>query len=453
MRTILWFRRDLRIEDNALLAIEGEVLPLFIFDSTILESLPREDRRVGFIIEAVSKLREVLRARGLDLLIFHGEPTEIFAVLKEEGFDEVWAAPDWDSYARTRDAAVGAILKLQWVNNNYLFTPAQLLKADGTPYVVFKAYYTKAKALWTPELGRTFTPARQTLALLRHEIPHRIQSDAIAKAIGFAPQPHGVASIETLLEAFDIASYASMRDRIDEEVTSGLSVHLRFGTLGIRTLVAWMVAQKKRGIETEPFFRQLLFREFYAYLLYHLPHVATRNFRYDVAGIPDERRYSAFCQGRTGVPLVDAGIHELLETGRMHNRVRMVVASFFTKHLLLPWQWGEAFFARYLLDYDAASNILSWQWSASTGVDAQPYFRIFNPYTQARAYDPDAHYIKEWLPQLAHLPPKELHDEHFLLSHAIEDYPKPIVEHAKARMEALAQFGYDKSQQRREDET
>jgi deoxyribodipyrimidine photo-lyase len=216
-------------------------------------------------------------------------------------------------------------------------------------------------------------------------------------SLGFTCKAHGVESVDLLLEQFalHVNDYKTKRDIIDTSYTSGLSVHLRFGTFGIRELLRWLVQRKKEGIDTEPFFRQLVFREFYASLLYHFPHVAQRNFKYRFNGVEDKKKFQLFCEGATGVPIVDAGVQQLLKTGKMHNRVRMICASFLTKDLLLPWQWGERFFALHLLDFDAASNLLSWQWSAGTGVDPQPYFRIFNPYLQAKKFDKDAIYIKK----------------------------------------------------------
>lgn len=237
-----------------------------------------------------------------------------------------------------------------------------------------------------------------------------------------------------------LSNYANDRDYPALDATSDLSMELRFGVLGIRELLRFLLDQKKHGIDTEPFFRQLVFRDFYAYLLFHFPSLAWHNYKYPFNGIPDEKKFKAFCTGQTGVPIVDAGITELLQTGRMHNRVRMICASFLTKDLLLPWQWGEAFFAKYLLDYDTASNVLSWQWSAGTGIDPQPYFRIFNPWLQSKKFDHDATYIKKWVPELSALPPKQIHDETFMLSYQIKNYPRPIVVHKKAANEAMEYF-------------
>ncbi|MFZ2890108.1 cryptochrome/photolyase family protein, partial [Sulfuricurvum sp.] len=249
-------------------------------------------------------------------------------------------------------------------------------------------------------------------------------------------------SPESKLELFaaNLEYYAQQRDFMAQDTTSGLSSDLRFGTVSIRAVLRWISLQKKVGIDTEPFFRQLIFREFYAMLLVHFPHLNERNFRYPFKGIPNIDSFDAFCTAKTGVPIVDAGIRELLQTGQMHNRVRMITASFFTKNLLLPWQWGEHFFSKHLMDYDASSNILSWQWSAGTGVDPQPYFRIFNPYTQAKKFDPEGKYIHRWIPELSSISPQILHNEEVLNLLVLNNYPHPIVSHKVSSKEALKYF-------------
>jgi deoxyribodipyrimidine photo-lyase len=262
------------------------------------------------------------------------------------------------------------------------------------------------------------------------------------ESIGFIPQAITILTPEEKLTHFaeKIAHYPHDREVMALESTSNVSVELRFGTLSIRALMRWLVEQKKRGVETEPFFRQLIFREFYAMLLYHFPQLVDTNFRYPFTGIANEAYFEAFCTAQTGVPIIDAGIHELLSAGKMHNRVRMICASFFTKNLLLPWQWGEAFFARHLMDYDLASNVLSWQWSAGTGVDPQPYFRIFNPYTQTAKFDKEGRYTTRHLPQLADVPAKIFSDEMALTQYMWGNYPQPIVHHKESAQKALAYF-------------
>ncbi len=448
MKRILWFRRDLRVEDNPLLSLGGEVLPIFIFDTQILNSLPLDDRRVSFIFDRVLKLKKSLQTKGLDLKIYWGDPLDIFNSLEAEGFDEVAASGDYDAYAKERDIKVSHILHFRYLHDTYIFKPEEVLKDDGTPYLVFTPFYNKAKVYFTKEHMHEYMYVKQRLYETSYEgitkidvhreeiLPLNIDS------LGFKKNLSKIDEIEMKLEQFkkNLSGYAKERDCLDKDATSHLSMDLRFGTLSIRSLLRFLLTQKKDGVDTEPFFRQLIFRDFYAYLLFHFPDLATHNHKYRFNGIEDKSKYAAFCEARTGVPVVDAGVRELLQTGDMHNRVRMICASFFTKDLLLPWQWGERFFAKYLLDYDTASNILSWQWSAGTGIDPQPYFRIFNPYLQSKKFDKEAGYIKRWVPELLSVDSKKLHDESYLLNHAIEGYPKPMVVHKEASKNALAYF-------------
>ncbi|MDP2850347.1 MAG: deoxyribodipyrimidine photo-lyase [Sulfuricurvum sp.] len=452
MRRILWFRRDLRTNDNPLLSLEGEVLPIFIFDTDILASLKADDRRVTLIFNALVKLKSSLQERGLDLAIFYGKPLEVFKwLLSQNTYDEVCASGDYDTYAITRDRNVSHLLPFNRLRDTYIFAPDEVLKSDGTPYLVFTPYYNRAKLLFTPHHMVEYPHAQQQRIEFEYHFLHTISETGHSikpialESIGFIPQPLTPMqrlSPEDKLDLFaeKIENYSHNRDYMALNSTSGLSTDLRFGTLSIRSLLRWSVLQKKRGIDTEAFFRQLIFREFYAMLLVHFPHLSERNFRYSFHGIPNEAYFEAFCTARTGVPIVDAGIRELLKSGEMHNRVRMIVASFFTKNLLLPWQWGEAFFAAHLNDYDAASNILSWQWSAGTGVDPQPYFRIFNPYTQTTKFDSEGIYIRQWLPQLAAVSTKTLYNEASLSALHLNDYPPPIVQHKKSAQDALAYF-------------
>jgi len=448
MRRILWFRRDLRVEDNPLLALGGEVLPIFIFDTDILDGLSADDRRVSFIYTQVCRLKKALQGRGLDLKLFFAKPSDVFASLLTLGFDEVAASGDYDAYARERDLKISHLIDFNDLHDTYIFRPDELLKSDNTPYLLFTPFYKRARAVLSNEHMKRHSFVSQQLVDVSYEGITQLHSGReemlplSISSIGFKESDPLPASPEEKLERFAkrLNTYEHDRDYPALEGTSGLSVDLRFGTISIRSLLRFLQEQKAAGVETEPFFRQLVFRDFYAAMLYHFPRLQTENYRYGFTGISDTKRHEAFMQGRTGVPIVDAGVKELLETGAMHNRVRMICASFFTKDLLQPWQWGEAFFARYLLDYDAASNILSWQWSAGTGIDPQPYFRIFNPYLQAKKFDREAAYIKRWLPQLKDVPAKLLHDETYLLTNRIEGYPLPLVHHKEAAREALAYF-------------
>lgn len=410
MRRILWFRRDLRVEDNPLLSETGDVLPIFIFDFAILNLFPSNDRRVTFIFQRLIELKASLQKLGLDLAIFYGKPTDVFGWLINHGnYDEVCASGDYESYALERDRDISHILPFNYLHDTYIFTPDEVLKKDKTPYQVFTPFYNCAKTQFNSKHTHEYLPTHQELIDFDYMHIHRIDGNKYTtlpisiESIHFQMQKltaHQSMSPHEKLQSFGtkLANYAHNRDYMALDATSALSVDLRFGTISIRAVLRWLDEQKIKGIDTEPFFRQLIFRDFYAMLLYHFPHLETQNFRYRFEGIPNDEYYKAFCTAQTGVAIVDAGIRELLETGEMHNRVRMICASFFTKNLLLPWQWGEAFFAQYLMDYDAASNILSWQWSAGTGVDPQPYFRIFNPYTQSEKFDKTEVYRKLHLP-------------------------------------------------------
>ncbi|MFA6143875.1 MAG: deoxyribodipyrimidine photo-lyase [Sulfurimonas sp.] len=452
MRRILWFRRDLRVDDNPLLSQGGDVLPIFIFDTTILRKLPPNDRRVTFIFNAVMKLKEDLRLRGLALAVFYGKPVDVFDVLLREGsYHEVCASGDYDAYALERDRDISLILPFNLLHDTYIFSPNEVLKKDGTPYLVFTPFYNCAKKLFRHEHLTHHPSTAQKLIDFDYEGLHYIQGDTLSKrpllleSTGFEPQhlttQQQMSSHEKLaLFATKIETYTNDRDFMALDATSALGIDLRFGTISIRAILRWLSEQKKKGIDTEPFFRQLVFRDFYAMLLYHFPHLAWKNFRYPFKGLEDNEKFEAFINARTGVPIVDAGVRQLLETGEMHNRVRMICGSFFTKNLLLPWQWGERFFAQHLMDYDAASNILSWQWSAGTGVDPQPYFRIFNPYTQTKKFDHEGIYIKKYLPQLAQTPVKFLADESLLRQYPPPSYPTPIVEHSASSKRALEYF-------------
>lgn len=440
MKRIFWFRRDLRVEDNALLSFGGEVLPIFIFDENILKELPENDKRVSFIFLHVEKLKVDLQKIGLDLKIFYGKPEEVFKELK--GFDEVVASGDYDSYAKERDTKISHIMHFRFCYDTYIFKPKEVLKENGEPYFVFTPFYKKARAAL---LSKNIDEVKIADHILVQEEYGGIQKNGEKVAfqlesIGFIKQNIEIVNPHVKLENFlkKIDAYQEMRDYLFSDATSGLSVDLRFGTISIRAVLRALFSLK--NVNSKPFIRQLIFRDFYAYLLFHIPSVQTQNYKYSFNGISDEEKFRAFCEARTGVPIVDAGVRELLQTGGMHNRVRMVVASFFTKDLLLPWQWGERFFASHLLDYDLASNALSWQWSAGTGVDPQPYFRIFNPYLQSKKFDKDALYIKKWLPELLHVEAKYIHDEVYLLKNELKNYLKPMIEHNEASKMAVILF-------------
>lgn len=447
MKRILWFRRDLRVIDNPLLSFDGEVLPIFIFDTSILNPLEKDDKRVNFIFFYVQKLKMQLREIGLDLKVFYGNPLDVFGLLLKEGFDEVVATGDYDSYARQRDLKISHELHFRYLQDTYIFKHNEILKDNGTPYYVFTPFYKKARVVLENKILDKCILAKHELIKEDYDGITQVNEKLeilklplVLGSIGFEQNKIEIISPQEKLTTFknSISKYKEQRDYLMSEVTSNLSVDLRFGTIGVREVLRFMFENKH--LDIEPFIRQLIFRDFYAYLLFHIPELEQHNYKYSFNGIEDRTKFKIFCEAKTGFPIVDAGIRELLQTGNMHNRIRMVVASFFVKDLLLPWQWGEAFFAKYLLDYEKASNVLSWQWSAGTGVDPQPYFRVFNPYLQSKKFDKDCLYIKRYIPELRDVEPKYLHNETYLLEHDIKGYPKPMVNHKVASKIAIESF-------------
>ncbi len=317
----------------------------------------------------------------------------------------------------------------------------------GTPYLVFTPYYRACKELYTKFYVLEYKRGEQSLSNFDYSalwsIEDGVKISLPLDALGFEYRNVALLSPQKVLETFapKIDKYAIDRDYLDIDATSYLSVHLRFGTISIREVVRFLVHLKAQGHETEPFFRQLIFREFYAYLLYHFPKLAWENYKYNPPTSNDKEAYERFINAQTGYPLVDAAVMELLTTGIMHNRARMVVGSFFTKHLMLPWQQGEAFFAKHLLDYDASANVLSWQWCAGTGI--RPHSLILGyltPTLQSLKFDKEARYIKRFLPQLQSIPAALLHKEAYLMTQDIAGYPRPIIGHESARKRFLSCF-------------
>ncbi|WP_373036113.1 deoxyribodipyrimidine photo-lyase [Sulfurimonas sp.] len=448
MKRILWFRRDLRVKDNPLLSLSGNVLPIFIFDTNILKTLERDDKRVSYIFHYVKKLKQEFLAHGLDLKLYYGRPESVFEyILKENSFDEVIASADYDSYAKERDLHISHKLTFHYLEDTYIFKPDEVLKDDGSPYLVFTPFYKKATVLLKSKNIQEYQRAKNTLIKTDYDgitkVDEAMNVTKVAieiENIGFEHAELKIVDPHHKLEVFKdkINDYKEKRDYFSKDASSNLSVDIRFGTIGIREVLRFVLSLKKNDVE--PFIRQLIFRDFYAYLLFHFPNVEYQNYKYSFNGIKNNETYELFCSAKTGVPIIDAGVRELIQTGNIHNRVRMIIASFFTKDLLLPWQWGERFFAKHLLDYDKASNVLSWQWSAGTGVDPQPYFRVFNPYLQSKKFDKDAIYIKKYVPELLHVESKNIHNEEYLFSTNIQGYPKPIVSHKEAAKKAVEIF-------------
>lgn len=431
MKEIVWFRRDLRVEDSALLHYaKDEVLPIFIFDTNILNQLQSNDRRVSFIYYWVLKLKLNLQRMGLDLAIFYGEPEDIFKrLLQKERFDGVVCSIDFDSYAIKRDRAIEALLPMERYGDSFLLHPQHILKKDGTPYRVFTPFYKSLDFFTSQEQIELLAP-NPKLKKIAFDYEHMptlhdtgFETMALESFLYESPE-HIFAQF-----APKIAEYKSNRDFFALDGTSKLSVHLRFGVLSVRKLFNLVKAQQGGDF----YIRELFWREFYNYLLYHFPHSEFENFNdIDVKWRKSKADFEAWCTGNTGVPIVDASMRYLNRTGLLHNRLRMIVASFLTKNLLIDWREGERYFAQHLLDYEASSNIGSWQWASSTGADSVPYFRIFNPYLQSQKFDSKAQFITQELPHLRHFSPKALHSE----GGAME----PIVDIKSSRERALGAF-------------
>ena len=437
MKQILWFRRDLRIEDNAILSnASDEVLPIFIFDKNILENLPKDDKRVTFIYRSVLNLKKQLKVIGLDLAIFYDYPINVFKKL-QDNFDEVLCSCDFDEYAIKRDKDIESILPMKRFYDSYLIHPNDALKEDNTPYKVFTPFYKNLKILWQSDSIQEYK-RNQNLKLSVYNYNNILSLNSL----GFDEQK--IASFldknpfELLAEFNEkISRYQEDRDYFYKDATSKLSVHLRFGIISPKQIFNII---KQYG-EGEFFIRELFWREFYNYILYHFPKSEYHNFKdKNISWNQNKDYFKAWCDGKTGVPIIDAAMRHLNNTGLMHNRLRMIVSSFLTKNLFLPWKWGEKYFALKLLDYEASSNIGSWQWSASTGADSVPYFRVFNPYTQSAKFDKDGIFIKSILTELKEVEPQLLHKENAVHLNLDNNYPKSIVDIKESRKNAIEIF-------------
>jgi deoxyribodipyrimidine photo-lyase len=435
MTTIWWIRRDLRLTDNPALQTTleaGPVLPVFILDPAFDSS---SARRKNFLYEGLHVLDKDLRERGSFLVIRTGKPLDVLTKLvKEVKADAVFAEEDFTPYARKRDLEIEHHLPLHLVSGQTVHHPTSILKADGTPYTV----YTPYSKTWKSKL-----PSRLNL----HPAPEKIDTLDGVHSEPLPPFkvnplfPAGEKEALVRLEEFThkrIHVYKDDRNRMDLDGTSSLSPYLRFGMLGLRQALsaARQAIGQKRGAGAETWLNELIWREFYIQTLYHFPHVAKTAFNPSLANIPwrnDESEFRAWKEGRTGVPIVDAAMRQLKEIGWMHNRARMIVASYLVKDLLIDWRWGEAWFMQNLLDGDIAANNGGWQWTAGTGTDAAPYFRIFNPVLQSARFDPNGNYIRKWVPELHELDAKDIHAlwEKGL---KVKGYPeRPILERDKER--------------------
>ncbi len=420
---LFWFRRDLRFHDNTALfhALQdgNPVLPIFIFDRNILDALDdKKDQRVQFIHQAILELNEVLTKQGSALQVFHGYPEDIFKrLLTQYKIEKVYCNEDYEQYAIERDHAIEKLVNennatFHRFKDQVIFDKLEVVKDNGQPYTVFTPYSRK----WKSRLNDYPVRILQTEKLFDHFFKQKSNLIPTVNQLGFIPTsdpfPDRTVSNPLLLR------YHLTRDYPSLPGTSRISVHLRFGTVSIRELVI------QAQITSEPFLNELIWRDFYQMILWNFPHISLgKSFKkeYDlIKWRNNESEFDAWCKGSTGYPIVDAGMRELNATGYMHNRVRMIVASFLCKHLLIDWRWGEAYFANKLLDFDFAANNGGWQWAAGSGCDAAPYFRIFNPSLQTKKFDPELKYIRKWVPEIDEL-----------------NYPRPIVDHEFARKRCL----------------
>ncbi len=448
MKQILWFRRDLRVIDSAILAdaksIGNEVLPIFIFDKNILEKLPKDDKRVTFIYQNVIKLKENLKKLNLDLAIFFDTPKNVFTKLKKDGFDEILTSIDFDFYAKKRDEKISNILPLKRYIDSFLIEPNDVLKPSKTPYKVFTAFYNSLEFLHQSQEIKEFESINNIKNLKKVNFDYSFVPTL--ENMGFVEQklPNFLyKSADELIEEFskNIENYQENRDYFYLNVGSNLSVHLRFGLISPKMLFNKIKKLKAPKKEIDFYIRELFWREFYNYVLYHFPQSEFENFNgIRVNWNKNEDDFIRWCKGETGVPIVDASMKHLNKTGLMHNRLRMVVASYLTKNLLIDWRKGEEYFALKLLDYEASSNIGSWQWAASTGVDAVPYFRVFNPYLQSAKFDKDAIFIKSVLEELKDIPTKQIHKENGVQSNLFLEYPKQLIGINFSRNRVIEEF-------------
>lgn len=420
--SIFWLRRDLRWDDNTGLyhALKSEypVLPFFLFDRDILDDLENpDDARVTFIHRTLREMNDDLADKGSSIHFAYDTPVEAWKkLLSTQNIGAVYTNRDYEPYARERDEEIRKLLDKRDIpfytfKDHVIFEQDEVVRDDGDPYVVFTPYSRKWHSKLRESDLESFTSALQ----FENFVQRKREEPPSLDEMGFKTSKMDIPSARLTSHTLD--HYAEKRDYPAEEGTSRLGIHLRFGTVSIRK-----AARQARGT-SDTYLNELIWREFYQQILWHFPRVVDSNFHEKYNALQwrnDEDDFKRWCEGRTGYPIVDAGMRQLNETGYMHNRVRMITASFLTKHLLIDWRWGEAYFASRLLDYELASNNGGWQWAAGTGTDAQPYFRIFNPYSQTDKFDPDHEYIRKWVPEV---------DE--------EEYPEPIVEHKEARQRAL----------------
>ena len=459
---IWWIRRDLRLQDNqalnAALAANQKIIPIFIMDTRLLDSPYASPQRVAFLFDGLRSLQAGLGPRRGRLTLQEGEPVAVLSRLMEtSGARMIYAEPDYSPFANRRDRQVEAELPVEWVGSPAIQPPGSVLKSNGEPYIVFTPFSKAWQALPAPGMPaiRSDQPLDTPENLDSLLFPDR---PALQEQIPFKA---GELEAKQRLNAFvreagsPIFGYTQGRNQLDEEGTSQLSPYLRFGMISPRRIysaarqsiqAAKNPADRKAA---ETWINELIWRDFYIHILHHFPRVRQGNFRMQsVPWLNDISQFTAWKNGETGYPVVDAAMHQLLQTGWMHNRARMITASFLTKDLLIDWRWGERWFMQHLLDGDPASNNGGWQWIAGTGTDAAPYFRIFNPISQGQRHDPKGSFIRRWLPKLASVPDQFIH-EPWKMPDEIQrqagcrigkDYPAPIIDHHAARERALSAY-------------
>ena len=416
--SIFWYRRDLRLEDNKglfeALNENENVLPIFIFDDSILDELPKNDARVNFIYESLAKINKQLNKHNSSLQVLKGQIDDVWKnLVTTYDIQKVYLNKDYEPYAIKRDQKIKELLNSKGIEmksfkDQVIFEEDEIVKADGKPYTVFTPYKRK----WLEKF-------------IKVNLNSIVNFDNFYKKIIDFPSLNqlGLKNSTIKVKKYslkNVATYSETRNFPNLDSTSYLSPHLRFGTISVRQII---IELKNKS---ETFLSELIWREFFMQIIFHFPHVVTKNFRakYDgIQWINNKEDYKNWCQGKTGYPLVDAGMRQLNETGYMHNRVRMVTAGFLCKHLLIDWRYGEAYFAKKLLDYELSSNNGNWQWAAGTGCDAAPYFRIFNPTEQLKKFDKSLTYTKKWVKDFDTL-----------------KYPNPIVDHKYARNRALEAY-------------
>jgi deoxyribodipyrimidine photo-lyase len=422
---LFWFRRDLRLNDNAglyaALKDKNPVIPFFIFDKNILDELEDPaDSRVEFIHLSLQQIQKQLTSKGSSLDTRYGFPDKIISdLLNEYNVAKVFANHDYEPYARMRDEKISTLLQergieFQTFKDQVIFEKDEVTKDNGNPYTVFTPYSRKWKSKLNEFYLRSYLVSKYASNFYKQE------TRAIPSLLSLKFKPTGQSFPSERWKEDTIISYRQQRDIPAIAGTTRLSVHLRFGTISIRELA------REAGALNETYMNELVWREFYQMILWHFPNVVNHAFKMEYDRIQwrnDEKEFEAWCNGQTGYPIVDAGMRELNATGFIHNRARMIVASFLTKHLLIDWRWGEAYFAKKLLDFDLAANNGGWQWAAGSGCDAAPYFRIFNPSLQTQKFDSQLKYIRKWVPELDG-----------------SNYPDPIVAHDMARNRCLATY-------------